>query len=775
MSLCRKAFPLIIRLRADFLEQPSNVGWAKPGIPANSAASYPATWQSGKPARTSRAIPQKRDKKMKPSMNSALCAFLSLVIAAILIAAPQPANQGWILESGLENNPSVEAVDSPEVGFRQGEYQVSWLAGDAAYLANNQAQDLNANFLPAGIRVFPQSEADPRWQLGMRLTGWGYLGSVQSLAPGEMVVEGARVEYQRGPLTEWYLNAENGLEQGFTLADRPAALQDGRPLVLEIEIEGDLQPVLTEDRTAVNFIGASGFTELRYGGLSAFDSLGRTLNAWLELASDPLDRSVPARLKILVEDDLASYPLLIDPLLSSPVWTAEGNQHWAKFGDSLSSSGDVNGDGYDDLIVGAHLFDSGQVEEGKAFVFFGSASGLSTTAGWTAETGMDNTYFARAVGSAGDVNGDGYDDILIIGGSDNDPGYIENKAFLYLGSATGLGPNGTTTNADWIAETSPTNSQFYFLMNRPGDFNGDGFDDIMIATLSTVFAWYGGLTGMGDTGTPANADWTASAGAGFGHDLGSLGDLTGDGYDDAIIGSMEGAIVHVYSGSSGGLLSTPTWTATGTNYFGLSVSGGDVNGDGYADALIGDPSGMGRAASSGLVYAWYGSAAGLGDPGTPANADWSESGKDQGSRLGYDMQVVGDVDGDGFDDVVAGMPNGNTFWGGMQFYHGSPDGLIHPPSWSVQGAKYNDKYGEVVAPAGDVNGDGYADVAVSAVEFSSDTGYNNEYEGRVYVYPGSFLPERHRRIGASRDRVIMACWACRQHSPGTSMETASAT
>jgi hypothetical protein len=79
----------------------------------------------------------------------------------------------------------------------------------------------------------------------------------------------------------------------------------------------------------------------------------------------------------------------------------------------VASAGDVNGDGYSDVIVGAYQFDNGETDEGRAFVYHGSASGLSTTPNWTAESNQAGAFFGASVASAGDVNGDGFSDVIV--------------------------------------------------------------------------------------------------------------------------------------------------------------------------------------------------------------------------------------------------------------------------------------------------------------------------------------------------------------------------
>ncbi len=110
---------------------------------------------------------------------------------------------------------------------------------------------------------------------------------------------------------------------------------------------------------------------IRYGELHVWDDTGRELAAELVLADHTL--------AIQIDDEDAAYPILVDPLMTSPAWTAESNQASASFGVSVATAGDVNGDGYSDVIVGASDFDNPTIGEGRAFVYHGSASGLSVT------------------------------------------------------------------------------------------------------------------------------------------------------------------------------------------------------------------------------------------------------------------------------------------------------------------------------------------------------------------------------------------------------------
>ena len=154
----------------------------------------------------------------------------------------------------------------------------------------------------------------------------------------------------------------------------------------------------------------------------------------------------------LLRIELATFPILWLTGLESaaqstvgPAWKMESNQFQAAFGYPVSGAGDVNGDGFGDVIIGASGFDGGQENEGRVFVFHGSKDGLGQTPAWTAESDQGFAGVVAAAG-AGDVNGDGYDDVIVGFGYSNGE-FGEGAARLYLGSAAGLGANPV-----WAAE-----------------------------------------------------------------------------------------------------------------------------------------------------------------------------------------------------------------------------------------------------------------------------------------------------------------------------------
>jgi hypothetical protein len=422
---------------------------------------------------------------------------------------------------------------------------------------------------------------------------------------------------------------------------------------------------------------------------------------------------------------------------TSANWKAEPNQTNAYFGSAVASAGDVNGDGYADVIVGAEAYDNGQIGEGWAFVFNGSAGGLGTTPDWRAESNLAGAHFGSSVASAGDVNGDGYADV-IVGAYGYDSG--QGRAYVYHGSATG-----PSTIPNWIAESNQATAYFGNSVASAGDVNGDGYADVIVGAPyydngqtdeGRAFVFYGSASGLGTT-----PDWKAESNkesGNFGYSVASAGDVNGDGYDDIIIGAAgytHGQVAegraYVYHGSPEGLSTTPNWKAESHWYyanFGYSVaSAGDVNGDGYDDVIVSAPFYYDDNDDyEGEAFAFLGSGGGL-----SSIYQWKVEPNRVRAFFGYSVASAGDMNGDGYDDVIVGADAYGE--GRALVFHGSPNGLSIVPNWIAEPNQDNAEFGSSVASASDVNADGYDDVIVGAPYY--DNGQTDE--GRAFVYHGS--------------------------------------
>jgi hypothetical protein len=430
----------------------------------------------------------------------------------------------------------------------------------------------------------------------------------------------------------------------------------------------------------------------------------------------------------------------------------ESNQPGAAFGISVAGAGDVNGDGYSDVIVGAYFYDNGQSDEGAAFVYHGSATGISATAATLLEKNQVDSRFGAAVDCAGDINGDGYSDV-IVGAYFYDNGQTDEGAvFVYYGSATGINSTAVAT-----MESNQANAVFGIALSAAGDVNGDGYSDIIVGAFwfdngqtdeGAAFVYHGGPNGLSAAQTRILSPVSQNQ-AGIGNAVAGAGDVNGDGYSDVIIGAFnyddgggagEGR-AWVYYGHATGLSATPDVILDDANqagaYFGYSIAGaGDVNGDGYGDVVIGAFSYDDVAsANEGRAWVHYGSAGGLSLAANRVLDDANQA----GAGFGVSVSSAGDVNGDGYGDVIVGAysyddPSPIHADEGRAFvYYGSAAGLAATPSSTPDDADQTAaSFGGSVADAGDVNGDGYSDVAISAGLYD-DTFVN---EGVVFIYYG---------------------------------------
>ncbi|MCB2156879.1 integrin alpha [bacterium] len=402
----------------------------------------------------------------------------------------------------------------------------------------------------------------------------------------------------------------------------------------------------------------------------------------------------------------------------TPDFVIEGNAALINLGYSVSTAGDVNGDGYDDVIMGAPLFTDDLYREGAAFVYYGSAGGLSSTPDWIM-TGTQNTErFGTSVSCAGDVNGDGYDDVIIGANTYKNGEDYEGGAFVFHGSQTGL-----SNSPDWTGEGNQAACFFGNYVSNAGDVDGDGYDDVIVGANfynngetneGRAFLFYGSASGLEST-----AGWTAEGNAEaaeFGHSVSTAGDVNNDGYDDVIVGAYgidiadknEGK-AFVYYGSENGLSASPGWIGEGgisRAQFGFWVStAGDFNADGFDDVIIGATQDYYDEENEGIAYIFYGSATGL-----SAVADWNAEGNQVGALFGYSVSIAGDVNGDGGSDVIIGAElydNGESNEGAAFVFHGTPSG-----STPLLDDILNALLGLVSSQMGyDLNGDGVVDAA----------------------------------------------------------------
>jgi len=391
--------------------------------------------------------------------------------------------------------------------------------------------------------------------------------------------------------------------------------------------------------------------------------------------------------------------LIGEVLYEDPNWFFNGNTSGTKMGSAVSGVGDVNGDGNPDVLVGAELYQSAIDKEGAAFLFLSSGGGLPGVPDWSFFGGQQGSHLGCVLTGIGDLNKDGSEDIAISACEHNievDGEVNKSKVgavYVFHGSPSFI----LSTQPDWTFIGDQVEAYVGSALSSAGDINHDGYSDLLISAP--------GYDTLDELGDPI---------------------LTNNGK------------VYLFFGSADGLSQVPNWTAEGiynAEKFGSAVTSADIDNDGDSDVIIGAP----RPTNKGSVYVYKNNDGVLSSTPKILLHNQTEA------QFGAKLTGVGDVNKDGFEDVVIGAPNFKELIdlnvvsvGCVYFYSGSPTGLPDTPDKEICGTFPNGKLGASIAAAGDMDGDGFDDFLVGAPDFSDindDSG--EEQQGAVFLFFGT--------------------------------------
>lgn len=349
------------------------------------------------------------------------------------------------------------------------------------------------------------------------------------------------------------------------------------------------------------------------------------------------------------------------------------------------------------------------------------------------------TYLGKSVGERlgeqvaglGDVDNDGFDDFGMLSPS-------KGLCYVFMGGMVVTEAPVRMLEGTGVPLTEESQ------VRPAGDLDNDGFDDVLITApglylpskraAGAVFVFYGTPAGLANE--PDQALYGSEADGRFGMDVDALGDFNRDGYDDIVVGAdgvnEDTGRVLIYLGGPAGLQDTPAWLWDGEgrgDRFGYAVTGaGDLNSDGWMDFAVGAPFAV-AGDSRGKVYIFY---------GAPRLEDvWMAPplvGKMLRSYFGLSIRLAGDVNNDGFSDLIVSSPDAGIAGAGrVELYLGSERGIGANASRVIEGQEDESHLGFTIAYLGDVNRDGCDDVAIGAQLYSTE---DKPERGKVYVFFG---------------------------------------
>ncbi len=584
---------------------------------------------------------------------------------------------------------------------------------------------LNASYAADAVSITPQS-AEQQWTFSLAIKAVnGHKPASEPLMTRRNNT--VRFDHDHHFLVE-YVNDDQGIHQRFIIR-KPA--EDNSKLTVRLQAENGWQAMYgSANSLTFNHKGQT----LNYSDLEVQDAKGKKLPAHFTVLQDQVE--------IAVDAGQAAYPLSIQTVVGTlselqAKSRLERNLAGAQLGAAVTGAGDINGDGYDDVILGAPYYANGETAEGAVYIHYGSSpNGINPNTFTVLEGNVVNAHFGEVLAGGGDINGDGYDDVVVgkphrAGMPGSDTGYV----YVYSGSAAGLNPT------PYILRSVRQGDNFGTSVAIVKDLDFDGTDDILIganAGEGYVTIYYGTIWGIKNS---LMTEVAISGTTGFGTKVAGAGDIYGYGLGRSLM-IAAGEDVYLFWQSNYEIeVGYPTIIHSPTPgiSFGSSIAGQrDINGDGFDDMIVGAKDyADGSLNHSGALYVYYG----YWDYNSPGNPTFDTpnliiKGDRDSALFASQVAFAGDVNNDGYEEVIVSAPGWESSAllpnvGRASLYYGASSGLNSTPGATIQCTVGNSWLSASVAGAGDVNGDGYGDIIVGAPLY--DRGQVDEGLGAVYL------------------------------------------
>jgi len=637
---------------------------------------------------------------------------LYLLGSMLLAVCSVHANTNPVIEKGTLNQIEAQLARS--------EYFIQWESNTGIYQSNNRKNSLLATYTGQEMRITPRN-APQQWSFGLSVKGVAADGRplYQPAAQTSVKLNDSTVQFNHdNHYTVEYVNNDEGIRQNFIIQQPAVPVQ-----TLSVQLRAS-EGWRTVKRSETSLTFSNEQQQLSYNDLKVWDANGVILPAHFSIKND--------QVQIEVDVKKAAYPITIDPIvLNGTPQNAntflQNNQSFSLMGFAVSTAGHASGDIYDDVILAAPAYQHANGLQGALFVYYGSNRGINPTRNTMLVVNIFSGQNIIAIAGGGDVNGDGFDDVITTTPFDSTMGV--NGIAVFYGSPAGV------INVPEIIYGLPNRGWFANALTISKDLDGDFIDDIVVGSAyasegqnneGIVTIIPGGFWG------PAYTVWTdiegAQVGRGLGRHVAAAGDINGDSYNDIIV--ADNTRVLAYFGGPGGISTTPGSSIV-TNSMSLAA-GGDINGDGHTDIIVGRDSDPAAGYYEGVVAVYYGSTTGIDSIPVQILTQLIDS-----SSFGQSVAFAGDINNDGHADIIVGAPSASNDPSqedeGMAYvYYGRSSGINPVPASTIQSNQNTGILGYSVAGAGDVNGDGYSDVLIGAFAFTNP----QPLEGAGFVYHG---------------------------------------